>query len=329
MSSFVKTAISDSSTRHKSGVGRTTGAIGGLAFDWIMVGLSTLFIGGLYLDGWAHNHGRVDQSFFTVWHAFFYAGFGLVSLCLTGTLLFNRRQGYAWRTALPAGYSLSLLGVIIFALGGVVDLVWHELFGIEEDFDALLSPSHLALGLGLALIVSGPLRAAWQRTGVKPTWQALTPALLSLTCLTCALTFFMMFSHPLMSNIGGADHRHFNSEIGQVAGVVSILLMTGLVVGPAYLALRRWTLPPGSLTLVWGINATAMAIVDWHHAYTIVLLGAMIVLGQSDAWWQQTVGFVAVVLGAANVFGGFVVTDRMLEMFKRRPGAGAGAGGKR
>jgi NAD(P) transhydrogenase subunit alpha len=54
----------------------------------------------------------------------------------------------------------------------------------------------------------------------------------------------------------------------------------------------------------------------------IVLLGAMIILGQSDTWWLKVLGFLAVVLGAAHVFGGFVVTDRMLEMFKRRPGAG-------
>ena len=54
----------------------------------------------------------------------------------------------------------------------------------------------------------------------------------------------------------------------------------------------------------------------------IVLLGAMIILGQADTWWLKVLGFLAVVLGAANVFGGFVVTDRMLEMFKRRPGAG-------
>lgn len=55
----------------------------------------------------------------------------------------------------------------------------------------------------------------------------------------------------------------------------------------------------------------------------IVLLGAMIVLGPADEWWLQALGFLAVILGAANVFGGFVVTDRMLQMFKRKPGAGA------
>ena len=47
-----------------------------------------------------------------------------------------------------------------------------------------------------------------------------------------------------------------------------------------------------------------------------------IILGQADTWWLQVMGFLAVVLGAANAFGGFAVTDRMLEMFKRRPGAG-------
>ncbi len=54
----------------------------------------------------------------------------------------------------------------------------------------------------------------------------------------------------------------------------------------------------------------------------IVLLGAMVILGESDTWWLTTLGFVGVVLGAANVFGAFVVTDRMLQMFKRKPTTG-------
>src|SRR5688572_17246234 len=54
----------------------------------------------------------------------------------------------------------------------------------------------------------------------------------------------------------------------------------------------------------------------------IVLLGAMLILGDVDNFVLQLIGFLAVVLGAANVFGGFVVTDRMLEMFRKKPGAG-------
>ena len=52
----------------------------------------------------------------------------------------------------------------------------------------------------------------------------------------------------------------------------------------------------------------------------IVIVGAILVAGQPDAdTLTRVVGFVAVVLATANVVGGFVVTDRMLEMFKRRP----------
>lgn len=50
----------------------------------------------------------------------------------------------------------------------------------------------------------------------------------------------------------------------------------------------------------------------------IVVLGAMLVAGAADTPLLHVLGFIAVVFGAANVFGGFVVTDRMLEMFKRR-----------
>ena len=50
----------------------------------------------------------------------------------------------------------------------------------------------------------------------------------------------------------------------------------------------------------------------------IVVLGAMLVAGAANTPLLKGLGFVAVVFGAANVFGGFVVTDRMLEMFKKR-----------
>lgn len=50
----------------------------------------------------------------------------------------------------------------------------------------------------------------------------------------------------------------------------------------------------------------------------IVLLGAMIVLGSTETWWGAAIAFLAVIFGAANVVGGFAVTDRMLKMFHRR-----------
>lgn len=255
---------------------RQVTAIGGLAFDWGMMSLSLLFLGGLYLDGWAHNHGRVDDSFFTIWHAFFYSGFGLVALLLVGTLVVNRWRGAPWPLALPQGYQLSLLGVLIFAAGGVGDLIWHELFGIEKDFEALLSPTHLMLGLGLGWVVTGPLRAAWSRPGRQPGWAALTPALLSICALISTLTFFMMFSHPIFSTTGGRLHYEFSSNAGQMGAVLGLMIVGAILVGPLLLALRRWTLPVGSLTLIWGINLVTMTILGYHHDYSRWMTVAML-----------------------------------------------------
>jgi NAD(P) transhydrogenase subunit alpha len=62
----------------------------------------------------------------------------------------------------------------------------------------------------------------------------------------------------------------------------------------------------------------------------IILVGAIIVAGQATEPWLLTIALLAVVLATANLVGGFVVTDRMLEMFggrkMRRPGAGDRAG---
>ena len=52
----------------------------------------------------------------------------------------------------------------------------------------------------------------------------------------------------------------------------------------------------------------------------VVIIGAIIVIGRADAdnYVALLLGFLAVVLGTINVVGGFVVTDRMLEMFKKK-----------
>lgn len=50
----------------------------------------------------------------------------------------------------------------------------------------------------------------------------------------------------------------------------------------------------------------------------VVIIGSIIVMGQADHMISLILGFLAVVLGTLNVVGGFVVTDRMLEMFKKR-----------
>jgi NAD(P) transhydrogenase subunit alpha len=50
----------------------------------------------------------------------------------------------------------------------------------------------------------------------------------------------------------------------------------------------------------------------------VVIIGAIIVMGHAHTVLPMVLGFIAVVLGTLNVVGGFVVTDRMLEMFRKK-----------
>ena len=56
----------------------------------------------------------------------------------------------------------------------------------------------------------------------------------------------------------------------------------------------------------------------------VILVGAMLIAGSADSDLEKVLAFVAVVFGTINVVGGFLVTDRMLEMFKRKPDRGEG-----
>ena len=56
-----------------------------------------------------------------------------------------------------------------------------------------------------------------------------------------------------------------------------------------------------------------------NFIHGIVVVAAILVLGEADDGFTKAVGLVAIVLASANVVGGWFVTDRMLEMFKRRP----------
>ncbi len=54
----------------------------------------------------------------------------------------------------------------------------------------------------------------------------------------------------------------------------------------------------------------------------ITIIGALIVAGRGDTTLTSILGLVAVIFAMINVVGGFLVTDRMLQMFRRRPGEG-------
>ncbi len=247
--------------------------VGGLWFDWAAALFGLLLVGGLYLDGWAHNHGKVDQTFFTPWHAILYGSMALTGAFLAFSAARNRRRGAAWRAALPHGYWLSLGGIALFVVGGMGDLIWHTLFGIEVSISALLSPTHLLLASAGFLIVTGPFRAIWPRISANQgTWAALGPAILSVLAVLSILTFFLQFANPF-DNIAPAIVS--TTYVTPGLGVASVIVHSTIVMGLVLLMVRRWTLPPCAIAVILTLNALLVAALDDRYA----LVPAMVIAG--------------------------------------------------
>ncbi|HEX7734441.1 MAG TPA: hypothetical protein VF458_06255 [Ktedonobacteraceae bacterium] len=251
-------------------------ATSGLRFDWIMVVAAVWWLGGLFIDGWAHSNIPQLETFFTPWHAVFYSGYLAVALILLVQVLLNLRDqttsekgvvpswgtvvreslpGRRWLQAIPRGYELTALGLVIFFFCGLGDMTWHILLGIEKSTEALLSPTHLGLGLGLGMALSGPLRAAWRRSKGAPSWKQLGPAILSLTFTFSLLTFFTSYASALVGL-----WPIYDDPSSATRGISNILLTTGLTMGFVLLAARRWKLPFGTFTFMLGLNGALMAV---------------------------------------------------------------------
>ena len=201
---------------------------------------------GLYLDGWAHTHVPEMETFFTPWHAVLYSGFVVHACSLVTTELYRQPQRGAIRGRVPAGYGLGLIGAMLFAVGGLVDMLWHSLLGIEVDIEALLSPPHLLLLTAGTLMIATPLRAAGFRRDEPVGSLRWLPAILSMFAATAAAAFFLEYLSPLLDAPVASDHGS-----APALGVGEYLLTTMLLVVPVLFAWARLgRVPPGMIIAV-------------------------------------------------------------------------------
>jgi hypothetical protein len=235
--------------------------------DWVLTGLCAWVVGGAYLDVWAHSHLRLLESFLTPWHAVLYSGM----LATTAALLVVRRRqraaGIPWEPT--SGYGLSLMGCALFVVSGAADAAWHTILGVETGLRGLISPPHILLTVSAGLVVSGPLRIAWRRDGERAPW----PAVISAALVLSALTFLTQFDHPLSNLWAAGTAPPAVLGLPQDAmelGVLGVLVQGGLFVGLVLVLLSRFRLPPGSLTVILGINGFLVTAVDDPSAKALV-----------------------------------------------------------
>lgn len=230
------------------------------SFD-LLVSVITLWIScGFFLDAWAHGHVPVE-TFFTPYHGVFYSG--MLALFVVVAI-------YAARASIPQSYRYPLLGIPIFLLSGVGDLAWHHFLGIEEGIDALLSPTHQGLGLGIFFIAAGPIISALRnRTALRslPDQLPLIFALATWIELVHFGTAYAFDPGAGATNAPPAIGPFTPDYLTAIAlgyyksgmGVLVILFQSIVMAGFGLFAGTRFPLRPGALTLMYVLGNFAAA----------------------------------------------------------------------
>ena len=242
---------------------------------------------GLFLDGWAHSHQK-PESFFSPWHAVLYSGFAAAALWAGWIAWRRRRPGRSLLETMPPGHLVSLIGFVIFGIGAVGDLIWHEVFGIEENVEALLSPTHLLLLAGGAVALSAPLRTRLRSPEVEVSGAEFLPALLSLTLLTAVGAFFLSYLSPFATTAVGfsnaTTHTHdlshltpsLAAELRENWALGAIFVTTIVLLVPALLARRRWKTPFGTFVFLYTVLLVAQAGLNGFEQWPLIAIGPVV-----------------------------------------------------
>lgn len=253
-----------------------------LAFDYA-VGLCCVWISaGFFLDAWAHGHVPVE-SFFTPYHGVFYSGMLVLALVFAGVAARNHRRGYAWRDALPQPYRVALIGIPIFVGAGLGDMVWHRLLGLEEGVDALLSPTHQVIGLGIFFLASGPIRSVLADAARSIDLRRQLPLALGLATWLLLAHFGTAYAlDPAAAKVDAPPPiAPFTPDyltalsIGYYKislGVLVVIFQSALIAGFALWLVSRLRPAPGMLTIVYLAGSIPAAAAFTNHSTLLPIM---------------------------------------------------------
>jgi hypothetical protein len=254
-------------------------------------------ITALFFDARNHNNKTGQESFFSLAHIVLYSGMTAFAVFLGLLLARYQREagaspfrGIVDLKAIPVGYGVSFIGLLILGVAGPWDLIWHELYGFEVNVEAIVSPPHLALFFGGLLVSSAGIRSMWAKRDLAPDFRAFLPAFISGTLFVAMLNFITMYTSAWMTNVPPStafndDIKHnfhdvvTNQHIGLTEGlrgygdnlfayhyytvswtIAALTISTLALLGPTLLMLRRWRVPPPTFTLMYLIFGLLMCI---------------------------------------------------------------------
>ncbi|MGC1206773.1 MAG: hypothetical protein WA880_02325 [Ornithinimicrobium sp.] len=260
--------------------------------DAVTLAAGALLVAALFSDGWAHANVPELEGFFTAWHGALYTGF-VVNAAWIAWLAWSggtedRRLG------LPVGYGWGAVGVGIFAVGGLADMVWHLILGVEVGVDALLSPSHLVLLTGGMLILTSALRSRWAVGDLSS-----IVAQGSLALATALAAFFLLYTSEFAGaaptvpylRLPEGDPGHEAGELPALVGLGSFLVTTAVLMIPLLFVWQRGRAPRGLITVVVVTVAwLSAAVVDFPVAVLAGAIGATVGALAADGFVQLLEG---------------------------------------
>jgi len=190
----------------------------------------------------------------------------------------RRPQAQSLRTSIPSGYELAIVGLAMFAVGGVGDGFWHTIFGVETGIDALLSPTHLLLLTGMLAGATAPVRSAWRRPGnpiVGNSLGSFLPVALAVAVATTGVACFFLYANGVNNWQMQNRYQPNQGDVLAASGILSTLASTVILIGPTMLLLRRWQPPFGTFTVIYGTVGVFMAGLDAYE-YWWQILGPLV-----------------------------------------------------
>src|SRR5690242_241306 len=243
-----------------------------------MVVASAWLVTGLQLDAYAHATTPQLETFWTPWHAVLYSGIAASGLTLVWLLRSRlpRIPTYESVLALPNALRVPMLGMAFLLVGGAVDTLWHNLFGIEKGLEIFVSPSHQFIILGMVLVAAGPALMT-----TAPRLNLGDGALVTVSALLTVLPLHIFSLHAnVLGRIyfGDGDNpvRIYSTD-GQV--LHGYLFTTVLLLLPIILIGRRWSVPIGVPTVLVAVPALAMHLMflsdeKWWLSLTVAAAAA-------------------------------------------------------